>query len=397
MKYPIWFFRLVFAAWMIPAGLNHFVQIFPQPMGTQPLSMELVSALIDSHLFDLVKAVELLAGIGVLFGIYTPLCLLICLPVSFGVFYWDAPLEGWGSGAAIFGYSTLFCNVVLCLAYYRSYLSMFAFRAEPAPAKKQLVLIGRIVLGAILVLFAANILFLSDAPAGAQPLAEQLMTSLVNSRLLYVALVMQLVAGILLLAGVFVPLALAVQMSITSNALFWSLLLDQSPLLALLTLAVFAINAVLMIALLPCYKGVLDKAALAAGEDAGKGYDDYFIDHRGSTSKGDFIPAVMTVLVTMAFYWYFVPGRSGNFSMFVLVYPLFIVLIRRFRDMGQSPWLVFTPLLLVLLAFDVHLGFFSLGEIGDGLINWLAILSTAAAILWGSASGGGGEPVAAPT
>lgn len=396
MKYPIWFFRLLFAAWMIPAGLNHFVQIFPQPMGSQPLSMEMVSALIDSHLFDLVKAVELLAGIGVLFGIYTPLCLLICLPVSFGVFYWDAPLEGWGSGAAIFGYATLFCNAVLCLAYYKSYQSMFTLRAQVTPERRQLVLIGRIVLGGTLILFAANILFLSDAPTGAQPLAEQLMTSLVNSRLLYVTLILQLVAGVLLLAGILVPLALTAQMAITSNALFWALLLNQTPLLAILTLAVFIINGLLMIALLPCYKGVLDTDALAAGEEAGKGYDDLFIDHRGRTSKGDYIPAMITVLATMAFYGYFVPGRSGVFSMLVLVYPLFILLIRRFRDTGQSPWMVFVPLMLVLLAFDVRLDYFSLGEPGDGLISWLAILGTAAVVLWGSISGGP-EPATAPT
>ena len=74
MKYGVWFVRLLFAAWMIPAGLNHFVPLFPQPMGTQPLSNELVVALIDSHLFDLVKAVELVVGLGLrlierLFGV----------------------------------------------------------------------------------------------------------------------------------------------------------------------------------------------------------------------------------------------------------------------------------------------------------------------------------------
>lgn len=396
MKYPVWFFRFLFASWMIPAGLNHFVQIFPQPMGSQPLSMELVLALIDSHLFDLVKAVELLAGIGVLFGIYTPLCLLICLPVSFGVFYWDAPLEGWGSTAAIFGYATLFCNVVLCLAYYKSYQSMFTLRAEVKPERKKLVLIGRIVLGVALLLFAANILFVSDAPAGARPLAEQLMTSLVNSRLLHVALVVQLAASALLLAGILVPLALTAQMMITSNALFWAVFLNQTPLLGTLTLLVFAINGLLMIAWLSHYKGVLATDALAVGEAAGKGYDDLFVDHRGGTSRGDYIPAMISVLAVIAFFGYFVPGRTGTFCMLVLVYPLFVLLIRRFRDMGRSPWLVFVPLLLVLLAFDVQLEYFSLGETGDGLIDGLAMLATAAVVAWGSIAGGP-APATAPT
>jgi uncharacterized membrane protein YphA (DoxX/SURF4 family) len=131
VKYALWFVRLVFAAWMIPAGLNHFVPLFPQPMGTQPLSHELIVALLDSHLFDLVKAVELIAGVCVLTGFYAPLALILCMPVSFCVFFWDAPLEGWGSRAAIFGYSALLSNVVLCLAYIRSYRSMFALRAQP--------------------------------------------------------------------------------------------------------------------------------------------------------------------------------------------------------------------------------------------------------------------------
>lgn len=131
MKYAVWFVRLVFAAWMIPAGLNHFVPLFPQPMGSQPLSHELIVALIDSHLFDLVKAVELIAGICVLTGFYLPLALIVCMPVSFCVFFWDAPLEGWGSRAALFGYSTLLCNVLLCLAYVKSYRSMFALRSKP--------------------------------------------------------------------------------------------------------------------------------------------------------------------------------------------------------------------------------------------------------------------------
>jgi uncharacterized membrane protein YphA (DoxX/SURF4 family) len=131
MKYAVWVVRFIFAAWMIPSGLNHFIPLFPQPMGTRPLSHELIVALLDSHLFDLVKVVELLAGLSVLTGLYTPLALLMCMPVSFCVFFWDTPLEGWTSRAAVFGCSVLFCNVVLCLAYMNSYRSMFALRLKP--------------------------------------------------------------------------------------------------------------------------------------------------------------------------------------------------------------------------------------------------------------------------
>jgi uncharacterized membrane protein YphA (DoxX/SURF4 family) len=131
MKYAVWFLRLVFGAWMVPAGLNHFVFLFPQPMGSKPLSHELIVALLNSHLFDIVKAVELIAGVCVLTGYYAPLALLICMPVSFCVFYWDTPLEGWGSGASYFGETALALNCLLCLAYFKSYRSMLALVAKP--------------------------------------------------------------------------------------------------------------------------------------------------------------------------------------------------------------------------------------------------------------------------
>jgi uncharacterized membrane protein YphA (DoxX/SURF4 family)/uncharacterized membrane protein YhaH (DUF805 family) len=399
MKYAVWFVRLLFAAWMIPAGLNHFLPLFPQPMGTQPLSMELIVALLDSRLFDIVKAVELIAGIGVLFGFYTPLALLICLPVSFGVFYWDAPLEGWGSGAARFGYATLLSNLLLCLAYNKYYRPMFTVRAG-VPERTQLVRAARLVLGAGLVLYAANTLFLNlwSAPTGTEPLADLLMSSLTNSRLLHVALVAQLVVGVLLLANVMVPLALCVQMMITANALFWALFLEQSPLSMLLALMLFALNGLLMLAYLPWYKSILARYSHAAGEEPGPAnYDTLFVNNVGNTARRDYVPAMVLVLAVIAFYDYFVPGRSGQFSMFVLLYPLFTLLIRRFRDMGQHPWLLFVPVMSMLLTFDIWLGYFSFSESvagvsfdesADGVFAWFALIVTAAFIVWGAVGAG---------
>jgi len=130
MKYAIWFVRLLFAAWMLPAGLNYFVPLFWQPEGNMPLSTELFHALFDSGLFGLVKAVELIAGISVLTGFYTPLALVMCMPVSFCVWYWDTPLQGWGSASSIYGWAVLICNCLLCLAYVDRYKAMFVLRAK---------------------------------------------------------------------------------------------------------------------------------------------------------------------------------------------------------------------------------------------------------------------------
>jgi uncharacterized membrane protein YphA (DoxX/SURF4 family) len=129
VKYAVWFVRLVFGAWMVPAGLNHFYRLFPQPMGSKPLSHELIVALLSSHLFGIVKAVELIAGVCVLTGFYAPLGLIVCMPVSFGVFWWDTPLEG--GRPALFGEAALLCNSLLCHAYITSYRSLFVLRARP--------------------------------------------------------------------------------------------------------------------------------------------------------------------------------------------------------------------------------------------------------------------------
>ena len=67
MKYVIWFVRFWYVAWMIPAGLEHFYHIYPQPGANSPhpLAAEMLTALLHSNLFDLVKAVELIKGTDV--------------------------------------------------------------------------------------------------------------------------------------------------------------------------------------------------------------------------------------------------------------------------------------------------------------------------------------------
>jgi uncharacterized membrane protein YphA (DoxX/SURF4 family) len=269
MKCAVWFVRLIFAAWMIPAGVNHFIRLFPQPMGSQPLSHEMIVALLDSHLFDLVKVVELVAGLGALTGIYLPVILVICMPVSFCVFYWDTPLEGWGSRASVFGQAVLICNVLLCLAYTRTYRALFTLRATPrALGGKHLVTAARVIFGAWMLVNGINHFFgpFYAEPMGHEPLAIQLMTALIHSQLIDVAMVIQLVAGALILAGLLVPLALCVVMPVSVCAAFWAVILDHQPLGALLALIVVALNALLMLAYIDYYQGMLKRRALAIGE-----------------------------------------------------------------------------------------------------------------------------------
>src|SRR5690606_26015091 len=113
--------------------------------------------LIDSGLFTLVKAVELIAGLAVLFGFRLPLLLIAALPVSFTVWYWDTELQGWWTASAIYGWAILGCNRFLCLAYWPAYRAMFANNLVPQLPGITIphLLDGlRLLLGAVLVVTA---------------------------------------------------------------------------------------------------------------------------------------------------------------------------------------------------------------------------------------------------
>jgi hypothetical protein len=339
MKYALWFVRLVFAAWMIPAGLNHFYPLFPQPMGNQPLSTELITALLDSHQFDLTKAVELLAGLAVLTGIFCPLLLVVCMPVSFCVWYWDTPLQGWGSLSAVFGWAVLLSNIVLCLSYLGTYRAMLAARVTPR-GQANLVLAGRVIFGVFMVLSGANRLFgpFFPVPVGHTPLSVELMTALVDSRLIDVVAGIQLVTGVLILANRFVPLALCVVMPLSVCAAFWGVVLDRTAGGAAVALVSLALNAWLMLAYIEAYKPMLKRRALAAFELPGEGrsYDTLYAIPLGGVALAQFLPALVLLLMVAAFYHFVVTGGTAFYALLTLAYPAAVLLARLVQGIGRG-------------------------------------------------------------
>ena len=164
---------------------------------------------------------------------------------------------------------------------------------------KQLILLGRLIFGAWMLASGANYFFVSlwPQPVGQEPLAIQLMASLVHSGLLGVAMTIQLVTGALILTGLFVPVALCVVMPISTCALYWSVILDHQPLGTVLALAAFALNGLLMLAYLAYYRGALQRQALTFGEpSAGQtSFDFLFVNPNGRTPRGQFVAALVTL------------------------------------------------------------------------------------------------------
>lgn len=253
--------------------------------------------------------------------------------------------------------------------------------------QSQLVLIARLLFGAWMLANGANHFFLSlwTEPGGHEPLAVQLMASFVHSRLINVAMAIELVTGVLILIGVFVPLALCLVMPVSTCALFWASVLDHNALETVLALAAFALNGFLMLAYLDYYRGVLQRHAPTLGESAGSAtiYDVLFVKPQGRTTRSQFVPALLALLASAVFYYILVKGRSGQWSMLVLLYPGIILHARRLHDMGHTAWLLLVPGVLMVLAFAIWLGLISFGTQLDTVLPLIALGVSALYAIWG--------------
>jgi uncharacterized membrane protein YhaH (DUF805 family)/uncharacterized membrane protein YphA (DoxX/SURF4 family) len=401
MKYVIWFVRFWYAGWMIPAGLEHFYHIYPQPgaQSPHPLAAEMLRALLDTHLFDLVKAVELITGVAVLFGFFTPLALLICMPVAFCVFWWDSPLSEWNTGSMIAGGRVLASNVLLIVAYFASFRSMFAVRANVAdtvqsPAAKQLALAARLVFGAWMLLNGLNHFFFTlwQTPTGQEPLSIELMSALVHSRLLDVCMLIELVGGALILLGLFVPAALSAVMAVSTCALFWAVL-DHQPLSLGLALVAFALNGLLMLAYLNHYKGALQRAPLTLGEpDRRTSWNTLFVHPGGRTSRGVFMAALIPLV--LAVLWYASKGAAVDYAcwgVLVMLYPAVVLHVRRLHDMGRTGWWMFVPTALTVIAMGIWANRISLGGQLDAAVPLAALVVFIGVAVWGCIERGQAE------
>ena len=291
----------------------------------------------------------------------------------------------------IAGGRVLGSNLLLCVAYAAAFRPMFPVKA---PSKTQQVLVARLVFGAWMLVNGLNHFFFSfwATPAGATPLSSELMTALVHSQLLDVSMVIELVAGALLLLGVFVPAALATVMAVSVSALYWAFL-DHQPLTLLLGLLAFALNGWLMLAYLPSYKGALERAPLTLGEkDRRTSWNSMFVQTGGRTSRGTFLGALLPL--ALGVWWYASKGPAANYACWAvlcLLYPAAVLHVRRLHDMGRSGWWVLAPTVLTVVAMLIWSGRISFGAQLDGMLPLAALVLFLGFTIWGGIGKGQAE------
>jgi uncharacterized membrane protein YhaH (DUF805 family) len=138
---------------------------------------------------------------------------------------------------------------------------------------------------------------------------------------------------------------------------------------------------------------------LAKPEEDVMNFESVFVNASGRTSRGQFIGALVTLLVVVALYAYFVKGRSGQWSLLVLLFPAVVLHARRLHDMGRSAWLLLAP--GALIAAALWLRMVSLGAQVEVAVTLIAMVASAGFALWGLVGKGQaeanqfGEPAAA--
>jgi hypothetical protein len=186
----------------------------------------------------------------------------------------------------------------------------------------------RLLLGAVMVVTAVQYFMpflLPFVPAAEwnDPMARRLMTAFDRSGLLAVARFIHLVAGALLLSNRAVPFALAALMPVNLCALFIALFIEGGPAIAALAVLIVALNALLMLAYLPYYRGVLEGGQLADGEgpEDGQNFESLFVNPLSDAPTGAYLGGALVLAAALAFYWFVVPFANGTMGLLVLAIP----------------------------------------------------------------------------
>jgi uncharacterized membrane protein YhaH (DUF805 family) len=117
MKQLVLICRVLFGAWMLANGANHyFVSLWSMPSGHEPLAIQLMAALVHSGLFGVAMAIELVTGALILTGLLVPVALCVVMPVSTCALYWSVILDHQPLGALL-GLAAFALNGFLMLAY----------------------------------------------------------------------------------------------------------------------------------------------------------------------------------------------------------------------------------------------------------------------------------------
>ena len=138
IEYAVIFLRIGFGVWNLFFGLVFFFDIFgkkfliEQPMGHGEFTPRLNQVLIDTHLFHVVKAIEIVVGLMLILNIGVPFALCVYFPITYVIFHTNLFLEDFKAGPAI-AWIYLIVHLFLLWAYRGYFASMLVWDSQITP------------------------------------------------------------------------------------------------------------------------------------------------------------------------------------------------------------------------------------------------------------------------
>lgn len=112
-------------------------------------------------------------------------------------------------------------------------------------------------------------------------------------------------------------------------------------------------------------------------------FEALYVNPEGATPKAPYTAALAVLLAVVAFYYFLVPGRTGQFALLMMLYPALVLHARRLHAMGQSGWLVLIPGLALAATAWLHL--YPVAAAPTSAVTWAAIGLSALCVAWGLA------------
>lgn len=128
--------RIFLGLFLLANGFNFWFHFLPVSPPDSQAANDLMHGLVASGLFEMVKFVEIGAGVALLANRFVPLALLAMLPLTVVIAWVDFVLIR-EMRAIVFGCLLVVPQICLMLRYLSNYLPLFAMRASTDPVSIQ--------------------------------------------------------------------------------------------------------------------------------------------------------------------------------------------------------------------------------------------------------------------
>jgi len=109
-------------------------------------------------------------------------------------------------------------------------------------------------------------------------------------------------------------------------------------------------------------------------------FEALYVNPTGATPKAPYTAALAVLLAVVAFYYFLVPGRTGQFALLMLLYPALVLHARRLHAMGKAAWLVLIPGTAIAATAWLHL--YPIASAPVNIVTWAGVALSALLVAW---------------